>query len=332
MSLHGAASCQLEARQSVFIGVPGFELKKTGLVTQSGHSSQTQCAVVTHSKSCRPSQLLQRSGRMTNQLKEALGVHGIQAGMSDLECASASDRNPLNGHQQVVPNRASAWDVAGYCNMEPRFSDQYPDEGFVQHLQAPTQRGHFQELTSSLASQGNKAAVEGGILLDLPAKDHRGMKTGQYVCTGIQSPCARMGLVTSTILAEGSVACIKPVSRLKTRLVGWLPDVQWQEATLSWESRANVRLPVESTGAHAIDGFELTSNFTPSVGMVFFTLPKSSIADAAAVRICYLTTFGTAWTPLDPERSEGSEDWTFTTTALLPGIYLLVSLHARGGH
>lgn len=195
------------------------------------------------------------------------------------------------------------------------------------------QSGMSYSPNTSIYSWGDSDGMALGTLtLSSSLSDFREASTATYSVGTIRYGSTPMGVQFPSILADQSVGCVKPVS-VTTRMPGWAhsPEQPIAPVRLSWQSRTEAQLPVDTLPGSPVDGFEFAANFTPVSGLAYFSISKSSLADASATQICHLSASQSQWQCTEPT-VEGNDDfWLFSTPAPRPGVYMLVSTHAQRG-
>lgn len=183
--------------------------------------------------------------------------------------------------------------------------------------------GHNMAFTSStlvsVNGNTNLTAID-KIDLKVALTDYRGVR-GEYMMSGSADAAVTMGVRLQPLLGPRSVACVSPVSRfVASPPLGGQP----RPPLLVWSSYWNPNsLPVTQAGGNAVDAFELTSNFTPQLGSVFFNLPKSRFASTQGLSLCVLTPRASQWNCSQPTTTDAGAYWTVSQPGAQAGVYLL---------
>lgn len=191
------------------------------------------------------------------------------------------------------------------------------------------------ELSAVQAHGLNNLPVMDKLVLNTSVRDHRGFTEGSNIGSAVADGRFGQGAVIPDLFADKSVACVKSVSQmhlLTNSSYGSLDSLP--SARLVWQSFAAPIVPVEQLPGHAIDGFEMVANFQAAAGLVYFSLPTGTIADANAASICHMPQSGTyagAWNCQAPTIVPFDGGVQFELPAARPGVYMLVSSHPEFG-
>lgn len=226
---------------------------------------------------------------------------------------------------------ASFNSVADYCGIAETMPVASPSSGYIEKPKYYKNRDGRMEEVSAMFSTGGASGAELSSDFRVDFSDFRGITTGAYVDKGAITPNVGMGMHLVPNMPAGSIACIKSVvwlKRMPSAAQSPSPTYTLPERTLVWESYAQPTVPIASLGAYPVNGFELVSNFTPRQGLAYFSVKKSNLPDANAVRICHLPGKAATWNCMTPKVTEQEDRWFFSIEASQPGTYLLTSLHA----
>jgi hypothetical protein len=225
-------------------------------------------------------------------------------------CGAGSSSQPEG------PDASAYSDTLAYCgSQEP--TDAHPQAGSWT-LSSPSHSGSPLYEVSAIVLQSGAPSPTIPAHLQVDIHDFRGL-TGNYTLPGNVDPQGKMGVDLAPVLPARAAACV--VSLAKLSLAPSLPQANVVGHT-AWSSKWSSSVPFAGLPGQVVDGFEFVGDFVPTDASAFFFVPKSWVANAQSLSICYRAPTAESWDCTTPSVTDAGAQWGISRLDAKPGVYV----------
>jgi hypothetical protein len=210
-------------------------------------------------------------------------------------------------------------DTLAYCSSQGPADPQAQAGSWI--LGSPAHTGAPVYELSAIALQSGTPSPTIPVHLQVDIHDFRGL-TGSFTLPGYAAPQWKMGVNLAPPLPARAAACV--VSLAKLSLV---PSISAENVVghANWSSKWSNKVPFAGLSGQVVDGFEFVGDFVPTNASAFFFVPKSWVANAQNLSICYRAPTADSWDCAAPNVTDAGSEWGVSRSDAKPGVYVVTA-------